>query len=54
MESLTLPTEEEIRAVTREGEETVVALVSSLVEAIALLSGYGFRVLLQNCFRSDP
>lgn len=38
MEPLHLPTEEEIRAAAREGEEAVVALVSSLVEAIALLS----------------
>jgi transposase len=38
MEPLRLPTEEEIRAAAREGEDAVVALVSSLVEAIALLS----------------
>ena len=38
MEPLHLPTEEEIRAAAREGEDAVVALVSSLVEAIALLS----------------
>ena len=38
MEPLHLPTEEEIRAAAREGEDAVVALVGSLVEAIALLS----------------
>jgi hypothetical protein len=38
MEPLRLPTEEEIRAAAREGKDAVVALVSSLVEAIALLS----------------
>jgi transposase len=38
MEPLRLPTEEEIRAAAREGEDAVVALVSRLVEAIALLS----------------
>jgi transposase len=38
MEPLRMPTEEEIRAAAREGEDAVVALVSSLVEAIALLS----------------
>ena len=38
MEPLRLPTEEEVRAATREGEDAVVGLVSSLVEAIALLS----------------
>ncbi len=38
MEPLHLPTEEEIRAAAREGEDAVVALVSSLVEAIAVLS----------------
>ncbi|MCZ7572826.1 MAG: DUF6444 domain-containing protein [Ardenticatenaceae bacterium] len=38
MEPLHLPTEEEIRAAAREGEEAVVALVSSLIEAMALLS----------------
>jgi transposase len=38
MEPLHLPTEEEIRAAAREGEDAVVVLVSSLVEAIALLS----------------
>jgi transposase len=38
MEPLRLPTEEEIRAAAREGEDAVVALVSSLVEAIALLT----------------
>jgi transposase len=38
MEPLRLPKEEEIRAAAREGEEAVVALVSGLVEAIALLS----------------
>jgi transposase len=38
MEPLRLPTEEEIRAAAREGEDAVVALVSSLVEAIAMLS----------------
>jgi transposase len=38
MEPLHLPTEEEIRAAAREGEDAVVALVSSLVEAIGLLS----------------
>ena len=37
MDPLHLPTEEEIRAAAREGEDAVVALVSSLVEAIALL-----------------
>jgi transposase len=38
MEPLRLPTEEEIGAAAREGEDAVVDLVSSLVEAIALLS----------------
>ncbi|MEJ2353305.1 MAG: DUF6444 domain-containing protein [Anaerolineales bacterium] len=38
MEPLRLLTEEEIRAAAREGEDAVVALVSGLVEAIALLS----------------
>ena len=38
MEPVHLPTEEEIRAAAREGEEAVVSLVSSLVEAIALLA----------------
>jgi transposase len=38
MEPLHLRTEEEIRAAAREGEDAVVALVGSLVEAIALLS----------------
>lgn len=38
MAPLHLPTEEEIRAATREGEDAVVTLVSSLVEAIVLLS----------------
>jgi transposase len=38
MEPLDLPTEEEIRVAVREGEDAVVALVSSLVEAIVLLS----------------
>lgn len=33
-----LPTEEEIRAAAREGEDAVVTLVSSLVDAIALLA----------------
>jgi len=38
MEQLRLPTGEEIRAAAREGEDAVVALVSNLVEVIALLS----------------
>ncbi len=38
MEPLRLPTEEEVRAATREGEDALVGLVSSLVEAIGLLS----------------
>jgi transposase len=38
MEPLRLPTEEEIRAAAHEGEYAVVALVSSLVEAITMLS----------------
>jgi len=38
MEPLRLPTEEEIRASSRQGEEAVVALVSDLVEVIVLLA----------------
>lgn len=34
-----LPTEEEVRAVARQGEEAVVTLFASLVEAIVVLSG---------------
>src|SRR3970040_2009050 len=37
MEPLRLPTEEEVRAAARQGEDAVVALVGSLVEVIALL-----------------
>ena len=36
--TLRIPTEEEIRAIAREGEEEVVALVSELVGAIAILA----------------
>jgi transposase len=38
MPSLRIPTEEEIRAIAREGEEEVVALVNELVQAIAILA----------------
>ena len=38
MEPLRLPTEEEVRAAARQGEDAVVALVGSLVEVIALLA----------------
>lgn len=38
MEPLHLPTEEEVRATTRQGEDAVIALVSSLIEIIILLA----------------
>jgi transposase len=38
MPTLRIPTEEEIRAIAREGEDEVVALVSELVQAIAILA----------------
>ena len=38
MPTLRIPTEEEIRAIARQGEDAVVALVSELVEAIAILA----------------
>jgi transposase len=38
MEALQLPTEEEIRQAIRQGEETTVALVSSLLQVISLLA----------------
>jgi transposase len=37
METLRLPTEEEIRAAVRQGEDSVVALVSSLIQVIMVL-----------------
>lgn len=38
MPTLRIPTEEEIRAIVREGEDEVVALVNELVQAIAILA----------------
>jgi transposase len=38
MPTLHIPTEEEIRAIVRQGEDEVVALVSELVQAIAILA----------------
>ncbi|RPI85696.1 MAG: hypothetical protein EHM41_10270 [Chloroflexi bacterium] len=38
MEPLQLPTEEEIRAVVRQGEDAVVSLVNSLIRVIVVLT----------------
>jgi hypothetical protein len=38
MEPLRIPTEEEIRAIARQGEDAVVAMVGKLLQAIAMLA----------------
>ena len=38
MEQLHLPTEEEVRAAIRQGEEAVIALVASLIKVIEVLA----------------
>ncbi|MGD8403565.1 MAG: DUF6444 domain-containing protein, partial [Anaerolineales bacterium] len=38
MSTLHIPTEEEIRAIARQGEDEVIVLVNELVQAIAILA----------------